>query len=518
MVMDGAGGAILCWEDARSREFDVYTQRVSRDGNQLWSADGVLLCDAVGDQMVPVLTTDGVGGAIAAWDDFRSGEFDIYAQRVSALGVPLWTRNGVAVCTAPGAQYHQCVVSDGAGGAIIAWEDRRSGIWQVWVQRVNAAGQPQWPTDGEAISSTSTPQFEPVLAMDGAGGVVVVWGDFRNGNEDIYAQRFDALGIPQWATGGVPICKAPGDQGTIRIIEDGRGGDILTWIDERNGWGADIYSQRIDATGSPQWAINGLPLTGRPGEKGPSTLTTDGLDGAIVTWESFADGPAYENVFAQRVTAAGLLAWGANDVAITTAFSSGWNPTVAADSAGGAYLVWVDNRGGPTQCYVQHVNAYGISLWNPHDGLRLCPTSGNQWNAGILSDGQDEAIIAWNDDRRDWSNPDIYAQVIGSDGRIGAPAAAQPAEVFMAPPSPNPAREAAAILYRLPREGVTSLRIYDLSGRQVRNLWNGVDTVGEHLRTWDVLDDGGRRVKMGMYFVQLRVAGTSRTSRVAVLL
>jgi hypothetical protein len=37
---------------------------------------------AAGDQMLPAIASDGAGGAIATWEDRRSGDFDIYAQRV----------------------------------------------------------------------------------------------------------------------------------------------------------------------------------------------------------------------------------------------------------------------------------------------------------------------------------------------------------------------------------------------------------------------------------------------------
>jgi len=54
--------------------------------------------------------------------------WDLYAQRIDADGVPRWTANGVAVTTAAGNQELAKVVSDGAGGAIVSWRDARSGV------------------------------------------------------------------------------------------------------------------------------------------------------------------------------------------------------------------------------------------------------------------------------------------------------------------------------------------------------------------------------------------------------
>ncbi|MBK7367644.1 MAG: hypothetical protein IPJ04_06935 [Candidatus Eisenbacteria bacterium] len=60
----------------------------------------VPLCTAANAQIEPVSVPDGSGGAIVLWSDLRAGNYDLYAQRVSAAGVPQWTANGVVVCNA----------------------------------------------------------------------------------------------------------------------------------------------------------------------------------------------------------------------------------------------------------------------------------------------------------------------------------------------------------------------------------------------------------------------------------
>ena len=70
------------------------------------------------------LVADGSGGAVVAWQDGRPGAvWDIYAQRLSALGAQRWAPSGNPVCTAAGDQKNISMVADGAGGAIVTWED-----------------------------------------------------------------------------------------------------------------------------------------------------------------------------------------------------------------------------------------------------------------------------------------------------------------------------------------------------------------------------------------------------------
>jgi len=56
-----------------------------------------------------------------------------------------WLYNGVALCTASGDQQHPAIVSDGSGGAIVTWMDSRSGNLDIYAQRVDGFGrQRRW--------------------------------------------------------------------------------------------------------------------------------------------------------------------------------------------------------------------------------------------------------------------------------------------------------------------------------------------------------------------------------------
>ena len=62
------------------------------------------------------LVADGHGGVIVAFTDDRNGSRDIYAQRFDRNGNEVWTTNGVPVCTDPAAQDEASLCSDGNGG------------------------------------------------------------------------------------------------------------------------------------------------------------------------------------------------------------------------------------------------------------------------------------------------------------------------------------------------------------------------------------------------------------------
>jgi len=170
-----------------------------------WLHDGVILCTASGDQYFPVIVSDGEGGAIVTWNDGRGGSNDIYAQRVDASGAVQWTANGVALCTATGGQSSPTIVSDGAGGAVVTWEDYRSANTDIYAQRVNASGAVQWTANGVALCTVTGEQWRPTITSDGWSGAIVTWGDYRTGTSwKIYAQRVDASGFAPSAANDAP--------------------------------------------------------------------------------------------------------------------------------------------------------------------------------------------------------------------------------------------------------------------------------------------------------------------------
>ena len=169
-----------------------------------------------------------------------------------------WVQDGVAVCMAAGDQQYPQIVSDGMGGAIVTWYDFRVASSDIYAQRLNASGTVQWATDGVVLSAATGYQTNPMIISDGAGGATITWTDSRSGNDDVYVQRLNALGAIQWTADGVALCAMTGGQYYARIISDDAGGAIVAWMDNRGGF-YDIYAQRVNASGAVQWTRTESP-------------------------------------------------------------------------------------------------------------------------------------------------------------------------------------------------------------------------------------------------------------------
>lgn len=96
----------------------------------IWLPNGTVICMGGNDQYNPQICSDGAGGAIITWQDNRSGNLDIYAQKINSTGNTIWTDHGVAICTAIYDQYNPQICSDGGGGAI----KKSNGLW-LWKEK-----------------------------------------------------------------------------------------------------------------------------------------------------------------------------------------------------------------------------------------------------------------------------------------------------------------------------------------------------------------------------------------------
>ena len=427
IITDGSGGVIIAWRDYRYNNSvyggDILTQRLDSEGSAIWTANGIAV-NASGlnkGHFRPVMTGDGYGGVVIGWGRTPGSlyNYDILAQKVNADGERKWALNDVVVSDRSGTESFHQVVSDDSCGAIFTWTHLPGtpGSTDIYAQRVDSAGNPEWADDGIEICMAAESQSNPQLTGDGNSGAIITWGDSRKamGESDIYAQKISHDGTVEWTTDGVEVCNYLYFQDKPVIVSDGQGGAIIAWQDARAG-NYDIYAQRLNENGEFQWTEHGIPVCSAPQNQESPVMVSDGAGGAIIVWQDKRNGN--NDIYAQRLNSSGEMQWSADGIAVTAAAGNQNEPVAMSDNAGGIIVSWWDYRSDPfADIYAQKINASGIRLWNSN-GTAVCTAPGYQESPALASDGDQGAIIVWAD-KRNGTDYNIYAQLIDKSGNTG---------------------------------------------------------------------------------------------------
>ena len=82
---------------------------------------------------------------------------------------------------------------------------------------------------------------------------------------------------------------------------------------------------------------------------------------------------------------------------------------------------------------------------------------------------------------------------------------------------PNPFQASTTIQYSLPQRMPVRLVIYDIGGRAVRSLVDGVEDAGPRHVVWDGRDERGLRMGPGLYACRLEANGIALTRKMSLL-
>ncbi|MBE0643400.1 MAG: choice-of-anchor D domain-containing protein [Bacteroidetes bacterium] len=416
IISDGKGGAIICWHDQRATQnyYDVYAQRIDKDGFVRWTVNGVVVSAALYSQSKPDMVSDDAGGAIIAWTDNRNGDNDIYVQRIDSSGKVLWTPDGVAVTADTSNQADVKITTDGKHGAIVTWNAGTGGFppgSKIYAQRIDANGTLRWNTP-TLVSGTLRFANAPTIASDGKGGAFIAYAYYPRPEYDVYAQRVDSNGAVLWENKGVGIATGSGSQDSPILVADGAGNAFLGYSD----WGAgsiatlNLVVLKKDGTQAAAFratSTSGGQLNGQLSNIGVGLLGVAWDDGRVA---------GKRRVFAQIIDTTGKKYWAADGVAVSSRAGDQVAPYVISDGNGGVIVAWEDKTGGlKSDIYAQRLSDAGATLW-PGTGAPVCTAANIRQFPWMISDGHNGAIVTWEDYRPSFSNAEVYASRILADG------------------------------------------------------------------------------------------------------
>lgn len=453
-------------------------------------------------------TSDGGWIASGGTWSWGQGMADYYLVKFDSLGGQQWFRTFGLSANDVGTSCGQ--TSD--GGYFIAGFSDFSGVGLEWYRcylvKTNNQGNLLWETNfsGEGYSQC----YSARQTSDGGFVLAGLTGPQQFDPYDVYVVKTDSQGNTEWehTYGG------EGEDIAYSISQTSDGGYIITGSSFSFGIGEiDVYVLKIDSCGVLEWEkIYGYYL----GNRGYDIVqTNDG--GYFLCGETYLLSPNYTDLYAVSISSEPqpditLSMTPENPPIIVPPHggyvdfeielsNSGFEPCqvevwLALDMPFGItgepydYYYTIDIN--PGQTIVRQVSQYIRANFNPGECI-LYAIAGNH---------PDDP---WVMDSFQFTKAENLNCALSTDS---VETAENRVEYAI---GPNPFNNSTTISFYLPVAGETSLKVYDISGREIQSLVDNQLSMGKHEIVWDA-----EGIASGVYFARLEYGG--RTNVVKVIL
>lgn len=242
---------------------------------------------------------------------------------------------------------------------LISWQQRSGSGNSVVARVLSVSGR---MTQIFRVADDTAPGMMPSAGRSANGEAFIAWQDYRNGDVDIYVQRFDAAGRPIGKNERVNDDQSHAMQGQPHFAADNSYGPLILWPDNRVDGAWKFYYHRLAEPDAQNVLIDSAQ------RKAMTTLISGAClpgDSAVFVWKDYREG--HSNIYRRR-----------------------------ADLRQGAFSA------------AERINDDDGERWQ-----RLAVIDGN---------GRGNTVLCWEDYRNTDINQrgDIYLQVFGRDGaRLG---------------------------------------------------------------------------------------------------
>jgi hypothetical protein len=340
-VADSAGNIWITWEtgpEGSSR--DIYVGKLASGADNFDSS--IRLTESSFDQCNPAIAVGTDDKLYVVWQDNRRGNWDIYAS-VSADGIA-WS-TGTLVVDSNNNEVNPAIAVDKSSSnrAYVVWQDDRNGNQDIYI----AASSNSFLTAAVSqITSNSSDQIEPAIAVGPSNTVYVIWTDTRSGSSDIYGA---ASNYGSWTN--VPIVNNASNQTKPAIAVESTEAKLhILWVDGRSG-NQDIYYATSDGLpGSPLSGSSIIDDTSAAKQSEP-VIITNGSSKVFACWQDernvAANGGDTDLYMAELTSDSRTNILVGDDG--TNADQS--EPAIGVGEYGHPYLVWAYGRSANTEIY-----------------------------------------------------------------------------------------------------------------------------------------------------------------------
>ncbi len=389
LEVDRDGGVIVTWEIERKegqywRPMDVRLRR-SSDRGDTWSSE-IYAWKFTGGTNYPIARTGADGASYLLWAEQRESDPPALFLQRAAPGTHAWLKRPFVIpspdragsgdtrrkrASSLGAVW-PILASDQPGRLFVTWQQETPGGGDIYFSR-SLDGGATW-SDGPIRLNARPPDGYtariPAIAPDGAGGVYVVWEDFRHDAIDLYFNRsLDGgatwLNQDLWLTSDRPRgATSSGPQ----LSADRSGRLYLIWQDGRQVPFSVYFNRSLDRGNT--WVPHPIRLD----HHGPDAFSYSmrlGHDDSghvyVAWWEGIND---RGTIYFRGSSDAGTT-WPTKAIRLDSdgpgkGKEGSRFPWLSADGTGQVYLVWSNDQTGRLKLFLNRSADHGAT-WLPRE-------------------------------------------------------------------------------------------------------------------------------------------------------
>jgi hypothetical protein len=350
-----------------------------------WTSDpaqNTAVATKPGEQVLPKVAAAPDGATWIAWFDNASGKYDVYAQRLDAAGNRTFAPGGLLVSNHPQSTslVDWDLLADTTGAAVLVFTDTRVGAdLDVFAYRIAQDGSFLWGPDGVQLAANNDYEPAPRVAECSDGDFAFVWARLPSvGDGGLMLQRLAPDGSPRYP-GALTIVTQPGEDPAFSDVAAADGGAIVvSWVRDITTFVSNrhVRARKFKADGTPAWpSFVAVYDAGSVPIAHQPGLAPDGAGGALLWWHH-SDLSGIFNSFAQHLDGAGTQLWPHNGVTVSTVTTqSHIDPTLSFDAGSGdSFIFWNERNALQSQWGIsgQRLDAAGTRQWGS-SGLVLLP-------------------------------------------------------------------------------------------------------------------------------------------------
>lgn len=315
-------------------------------------------------------------------------------------------------------QQNPSVAMNAAGGFVVVWESSVQGANDtsgIYAQRYDAAGAAQGG-EFQVNAITSADEQLPKVAMNAAGNFAVVWESIdQDGNLHIYARCFSADGTP--LGGDIEVTGTAISTSTLTtkpsVAIESSGNFVVAWenYDDANA-NEDIYARRFDANGTALGADFRVNAT-TANDQTAAQVAMNASGDFVIAWQSAAQDGDGNGIYAQLYGATGTVL--KSEFLVNTVTASEQTAPAVTMNADGFVAAWesLGQDGDGKGIYARRYDASGAALGSE---FQVNAETAKDQSTPAVSMNADGFVVAWESAGQDGGGKGIYAQRYDATG------------------------------------------------------------------------------------------------------